>query len=314
MQRRNLIKAFVNSHAYRALPLREEFRSDALRVLDDVTAERLEVLRAADACFTEEIGADGFDKRLWQYYALLVRSPDCPLCHTVCLRALQEAQGGAYAARLPFDVLERSSERILTQVHGISRVVYDLTPDQVSPDQRRNAKTINFGLIYGMGAQKLAQELKISSNEAKEFIARYFERLTGLKEFYEEVEAVAKRQGYVSTLGGRRRLLPDIHSANGQNYALARRQAINTVIQGSAADIIKLAMLAVAHDAELKSMEARLLLQVHDELLLEVPIDAAAAAGERVAALMSGVMPGGAALSVPLVVDWGQGLDWGSAH
>ena len=193
-------------------------------------------------------------------------------------------------------------------------LVYDLTPDQVSPDQRRNAKTINFGLIYGMGAQKLAQELKISSNEAKEFIARYFERLTGLKEFYEEVEAVAKRQGYVSTLGGRRRLLPDIHSANGQNYALARRQAINTVIQGSAADIIKLAMLAVAHDAELKSMEARLLLQVHDELLLEVPTDAAAAAGERVAALMGGVMPGGAALSVPLVVDWGQGLDWGSAH
>lgn len=193
-------------------------------------------------------------------------------------------------------------------------LVYDLPSDQVSPDQRRNAKTINFGLIYGMGAQKLAQELKISSNEAKEFIARYFERLTGLKEFYEEVEAVAKRQGYVSTLGGRRRLLPDIHSANGQNYALARRQAINTVIQGSAADIIKLAMLAVAHDAELKRLDARLLLQVHDELLLEAPTGAAAAVGERVAALMGGVMPGGAALSVPLVVDWGCGPDWGSAH
>ena len=193
-------------------------------------------------------------------------------------------------------------------------LVYDLTPDQVSPDQRRNAKTINFGLIYGMGAQKLAQELKISTNEAKEFIARYFERLTGLKEFYEEVEAGAKRQGYVTTLGGRRRLLPDIHSANGQNYALARRQAINTVIQGSAADIIKLAMLAVAHDAELKRLDARLLLQVHDELLMEAPTEAATAVGERVAALMSGVMPGGAALSVPLVVDWGQGTNWGSAH
>ena len=193
-------------------------------------------------------------------------------------------------------------------------LVYDLPASEVSPDQRRNAKTINFGLIYGMGAQKLAQELKISSNEAKEFIARYFERLTGLKEFYEEVEAVAKRQGYVTTLGGRRRLLPDIHSANGQNYALARRQAINTVIQGSAADVIKLAMLAVAHDAELERMDARLLLQVHDELLLEVPTEAAAAVGERVAALMGGVMPGGAALSVPLVVDWGSGPDWGSAH
>ncbi|MCD7984563.1 MAG: DNA polymerase, partial [Desulfovibrio sp.] len=95
-------------------------------------------------------------------------------------------------------------------------LVYDLPADAVSPDQRRNAKPINFGLIYGMGAQKLGQELKISSAEAKEFIARYFERLTGLKNFYEEVEATTKRQSYVTTLGGRRRLLPDILSANGQ--------------------------------------------------------------------------------------------------
>lgn len=193
-------------------------------------------------------------------------------------------------------------------------LVYDLPPDQVSPDQRRNAKTINFGLIYGMGAQKLAQELKITTNEAKEFIARYFARLTGLKEFYESIEATAKRQGYVVTLGGRRRLLPDIHSANGQAYALARRQAINTVIQGSAADIIKLAMLAVAGDAQLRDCKASLLLQVHDELLLEVPQDAAKAAGARVAELMSAVMPGNEPLSVPLVVDWGVGNDWGSAH
>lgn len=193
-------------------------------------------------------------------------------------------------------------------------LVYDLPPDQVSPDQRRNAKTINFGLIYGMGAQKLAQELKITTNEAKDFIARYFERLTGLKAFYEEVEAVAKRQGYVTTLGGRRRLLPDIHSANGQAYALARRQAINTVIQGSAADVIKLAMLAVAHDEELHRLDARLLLQVHDELLLETPEDNASQVGQRVAALMGDVRPGGEALSVPLVVDWGKGADWGSAH
>ena len=193
-------------------------------------------------------------------------------------------------------------------------LVYDLPADAVSPDQRRNAKTINFGLIYGMGAQKLGQELKISSAEAKEFIARYFERLTGLKNFYEEVEATAKRQGYVTTLGGRRRLLPDILSANGQAFALARRQAINTVIQGSAADIIKLAMLAVARDEELRRMDARLLLQVHDELLLEAPEDAGPEAGARVAALMGAVTPGGEALSVPLVVDWGTGHDWGTAH
>ena len=154
-------------------------------------------------------------------------------------------------------------------------LVYDLPPDQVSPDQRRNAKTINFGLIYGMGAQKLAQELKISTTQAKDFIARYFERLQGLKEFYEGVEASARKHGFVTTLGGRRRLLPDINSASDQAAALARRQAINTVIQGSAADIIKLAMLAVARDERLRELDARLLLQVHDELLLEVPADAA---------------------------------------
>ena len=193
-------------------------------------------------------------------------------------------------------------------------LVYDLPPDQVSPDQRRNAKTINFGLIYGMGAQKLAQELKISTTQAKDFIARYFERLQGLKEFYEGVEASARKHGFVTTLGGRRRLLPDINSASGQAAALARRQAINTVIQGSAADIIKLAMLAVARDEHLRELDARLLLQVHDELLLEVPADAAEEAGALVARLMQDVCPAGKELSVPLLVDWGTGHDWGAAH
>ena len=193
-------------------------------------------------------------------------------------------------------------------------LVYDLPPDQVSPDQRRNAKTINFGLIYGMGAQKLAQELKISTAQAKDFIARYFERLQGLKEFYEGVEASARKHGFVTTLGGRRRLLPDINSASGQAAALARRQAINTVIQGSAADIIKLAMLAVARDERLRELDARLLLQVHDELLLEVPADAAEEAGTLVARLMQDVCPAGKELSVPLLVDWGTGHDWGAAH
>ena len=193
-------------------------------------------------------------------------------------------------------------------------LVYDLPPDQVSPDQRRNAKTINFGLIYGMGAQKLAQELKIGTAQARDFIARYFERLQGLKAFYEGVEASARKHGFVTTLGGRRRLLPDINAASGQAAALARRQAINTVIQGSAADIIKLAMLAVARDGRLQELDARLLLQVHDELLLEVPADAAEEAGALVARLMQDVRPGGRELSVPLLVDWGTGHDWGAAH
>lgn len=205
----------------------------------------------------------------------------------------------------------RRGEDIHTRTAAL---VYELEPSQVTADLRRNAKTVNFGLIYGMGAQKLAGELRISPAEAKEFIGRYFERLTGLKAFYENVEALAKEQGFVSTLGGRRRPLADIYSDNGQAFALARRQAINTVIQGSAADIIKLAMLAVAEDAQLRDLNARLLLQVHDELLLDAPEDAAAAVGARTAELMAAVTPGGAPLLVPLVVDWGAGADWGAAH
>ncbi len=193
-------------------------------------------------------------------------------------------------------------------------LLYDVAQDQVSTDQRRNAKTINFGLIYGMGPQKLAQELRIPLTEAKAFIERYFSKLQKLREFYDEAETTARELGYVTTMAGRRRLLPEIHSENTQLKSQARRQAINTLIQGSAADIIKLAMLAAHADPDLRALNARLILQVHDELLLEVPADNAPAAGERLAALMSGVRPGGVALDVPLAVDWGRGENWGVAH
>lgn len=193
-------------------------------------------------------------------------------------------------------------------------LIYNIPTEEVTADQRREAKTINFGLIYGMGAQKLAQELKISPADAKSFIARYFERLGRLKRFYDGVEEKAKEQGYVTTLAGRRRYLPDIRSRNGQTSALARRQAVNTVIQGSAADIIKLAMLAVHADTELATARARLVLQVHDELLLEAPEAGAHAVGQRVARLMADVAPGGRPLDVPLAVDWGTGRSWGEAH
>lgn len=127
-------------------------------------------------------------------------------------------------------------------------LLYDVDVKEVSADQRRNAKTINFGLIYGMGPQKLARELNIPLAEAKTFMQRYFERLQGIRQFYENVERQALEQGHVTTLAGRRRLLPDLHAENTQAQALARRQAFNTLIQGSAADIIKLAMLAVHAD------------------------------------------------------------------
>jgi DNA polymerase I len=189
-------------------------------------------------------------------------------------------------------------------------LLFDRQPEQVSPDERRKAKTINFGLLYGMGPQKLGRELSITLAQAKEFIAKYFSRLERLRAFYEEVETKAREQGFVTTLFGRRRLLPEINSRNPNLAQQARRMAINTVIQGSAADIIKKAMISVNNDAVLRELGAVLILQVHDELLLEVARGNAPEAGLRLAQIMSGVY----GLSVPLSVDWGQGTSWAEAH
>ncbi|MDR0339454.1 MAG: DNA polymerase I, partial [Desulfovibrio sp.] len=205
----------------------------------------------------------------------------------------------------------RNNEDIHARTAGL---LFDKTLEQVTPDMRRNAKTINFGLIYGMGAQKLAQELGIGMKEAKAFIDRYFERLGKLKRFYEAIEADALEHGFVMTMAGRRRLTPDISSQNNQLRSQARRQAINTRIQGSAADIIKLAMIAVERDEDIRRTGARLILQIHDELMLEAPAEGAEAAGRRLAAIMAGVNPGDEPLSVPLLVDWGMGPSWGDAQ
>lgn len=189
-------------------------------------------------------------------------------------------------------------------------ILFDKAADEVAREERSTAKTINFGLIYGMGPQKLAGELGIKLTEAKEFIERYFERLSGLRDFYESVEHRAKELGHVTTLAGRRRLLPDINSRSQNLQSQARRQAINTLIQGSAADLIKLAMLAVDSDKELASLGAKLILQVHDELLVECPAAAAPEVGKRLEALMVGIYE----LDVPLAVDFGVGNNWAEAH
>ncbi len=192
-------------------------------------------------------------------------------------------------------------------------LLFDKDPATITPDERRGAKTINFGLIYGMGPQKLARDLGISLNEAKAFIERYFSRLTRLRELYEQVEATAREQGFVTTLAGRRRWLPDINSRNNQLQSQARRQAINTVIQGSAADIIKAAMIQVHEDQALAALHGRILLQVHDELVLEAPEQAAEDVGRRLATVMTGVRVV-EDFSVPLKVDWGHGRTWAEAH
>jgi len=201
----------------------------------------------------------------------------------------------------------RNDEDIHTRTAAL---IMDKTPEDVLPDERRNAKTINFGLIYGMGVQKLARELKIKQTEAKEFTERYFEKLATLKAYYDTIVKDAQANGYVTTLAGRRRLLPELHSRNNMQASEARRQAVNTVIQGTAADIIKMAMVAAHKDAKLKELGAKLILQVHDELIIEAPEAVIEAAGARLVEIMQGA----ASLDVPLKVDMGLGKNWAEAH
>lgn len=189
-------------------------------------------------------------------------------------------------------------------------LLFEKTPEEISKDERSNAKTINFGLIYGMGPQKLARELQITMNEAKEFIEKYFSKLGTLKEFYDNVIEEARHKGYVTTLSGRRRLIPELHSESPQMLSQARRQAINTIIQGSAADIIKMAMIKVSENLEIKELGGRLILQIHDELIVEGPEENIEQIGSLLQQDMQNVME----LSVPLKVDLGLGRNWAQAH
>ena len=188
--------------------------------------------------------------------------------------------------------------------------VFGVPQDQVDPNQRRAAKTINFGLMYGMSAFGLARALGIARGDAQDYMARYFARYPGVQTFMEEVREQARRDGFVETLFGRRVHLDYINSRNGAQRAGAERAAINAPMQGTAADIIKRAMIAV--DAWLldQTDSARMLMQVHDELVFEVRAD-------RVEAIVAGVrerMAAAASLSVPLVVDIGFGANWDEAH
>ncbi|WP_272701594.1 DNA polymerase I [Desulfovibrio sp. Fe33] len=189
-------------------------------------------------------------------------------------------------------------------------LIHDKDIEDVTPDERRGAKTINFGLIYGMGVQKLARELQIKQTEAQEFTEKYFEKMATLKAYYDTIVKDAETHGFVTTLAGRRRLLPELHSRNNQLAAQARRQAVNTVIQGSAADIIKMAMVQAHKDKRLKELEAQLILQVHDELIIEVPAANIEPAGARLKEIMQNVTK----LDVPLKVDLGVGKNWAEAH
>lgn len=182
--------------------------------------------------------------------------------------------------------------------------------EEVNKDQRRSAKAINFGLIYGMSAFGLAKQLGIGRKEAQTYIDVYFDRYPGVKRYMDETRIQAKDQGYVETVFGRRLYLPEINSRNHQRRQYAERSAINAPMQGTAADIIKLAMLSVHGHLQEKQEQARLIMQVHDELVLEVHKDALAEIQPKVIELMTQA----AELSVPLRVDAGVGLNWDEAH
>jgi DNA polymerase-1 len=188
--------------------------------------------------------------------------------------------------------------------------VFDVPREAVTNDQRRAAKAINFGLMYGMSAFGLARELKIARGEAQAYVDLYFERYPGVKAFMERTRQLARDQGYVTTVFGRRLYLPDINARNVQVRQYAERSAINAPMQGTAADIIKRAMLEVDRWIARDRVAARLIMQVHDELVLEVEASAAQSAAKTLSALMEKA----ADLAVPLKVEAGIGSNWDEAH
>ena len=188
--------------------------------------------------------------------------------------------------------------------------VFGVPVEEVSSEQRRYAKVINFGLIYGMSAHGLAKNLGIERSAASAYIERYFHRFAGVKRYMDDTRAQAKAQGYVETVFGRRLWLPEINSPNGPSRAGAERAAINAPMQGTAADLIKLAMVAVQDTLDAEGRASKIIMQVHDELVLEVPEAELAWAKEAVPRLMAGV----AQLRVPLVAEVGAGPNWEAAH
>jgi DNA polymerase I len=188
-------------------------------------------------------------------------------------------------------------------------LIFGLRVEQVTPDMRARAKTINFATIYGQGPFALSRQLGISQDDAKAFIARYFERFAGVRAFLDRQVQLAREQGYVETLFKRRRYIPEIRDRNYNMRSYAERTAQNSPLQGSAADLIKLAMVRTHRGIRERGLASRMLLQVHDELLFEVPVAEVEPMGQLVRSQMESVVP----LEVPLVVDIGVGPNWRDA-
>ena len=195
-------------------------------------------------------------------------------------------------------------------VCGTSSEIFSVDANDVTSEQRRYAKVINFGLIYGMSAFGLASNLGIERAAAQQYIDRYFARYPGVADYMQRTRESARERGYVETVFGRRLYLAEIRASNHQRRQAAERAAINAPMQGTAADLIKLSMIAVHNWIATKNLGARMVMQVHDELVLEVPAEELDMMKNKVPELMSGV----AKLDVPLVADVGAGPNWEQAH
>ncbi|HET6349098.1 MAG TPA: DNA polymerase I, partial [Candidatus Krumholzibacteria bacterium] len=238
--------------------------------------------------------------------AFVARDPDWVLLDAdysqIELRILAHLSGDENLIRAfmdDADVHQRTAARVM----GVE-------PEAVTADMRSRAKVVNFGIVYGMGARGLAQALDIDTEEARRFIADYFRSYPGVKRFIDSTIAAARHDKSVATLLGRMRRLPDIDSSNPGARAFSERIAVNTPVQGTAADIIKLAMVSLDREIRARGMEMRMILTVHDELLFDVPRAELGAATALVRECMEGAMR----LRVPLKVDIGNGSNWLDAH
>ena len=184
--------------------------------------------------------------------------------------------------------------------------IFHVTPEEVTPEMRKSAKAVNFGIVYGIGEYSLSQDLGVPMRVAKDYIEKYFALFPGIKGFLDGTKEKAREDGFVTTLFGRRRYIPELSSTKKQLVSFGERVAMNAPIQGTAADIIKIAMVRVARRLEREGLRSRLILQVHDELILECPEDEA----ETAARLLSEEMEGVVSYAVPLVAESSRGATW----
>jgi DNA polymerase-1 len=229
----------------------------------------------------------------------LLLSADYSQVELRILAHLSEDAGLIDAFRTGLDVHARTASEI-----------FNVSVDKVTSSIRRIAKTVNFGVIYGISPFGLSETLGISMDEARKYIEQYFQRHTGVKAYIEKNLDEARSKGYVTTIFGRRRAVPEIRDRNAIVRQLGERLAVNSPIQGSAADIIKIAMINIWKKFRGKRLKTKMVLQVHDELLFELPDDEL----ETVTDIVRGEMEGVISLSVPLKVDINYGRNWAEAH